>query len=333
MLPKSIVISSLLLGGVAIAGLGTARWLNPSQAQEPGPVAAARGEAAVPDQAEVAQRINNMKQILLAFHNYHDANGHFPPLANFGADGLPKLSWRVALLPYLAEDELYNEFHQDEPWDSPHNKALLGRMPAVFQTPGSPALFAGYTRIRGFGGKGAMFEGTQGIKIQEVTDGTSNTVLIAVAADAVPWTKPGELTFVEGEPLPALDASDSHGYTLGMCDGSVRMLHKSGERMLRSIITRAGGEVITWPQSEGPRPVRRAVTGTTLTPTPPRYLPTAPQPTPAPAPAGAATPSSYGPTQPLSLEQRMQRVEEKLDRILQKLDGLFPSAEGNRSRR
>ncbi len=330
MLPRSIVITSLLLGGVGVAGVGTAMWLNPSSAQEPRAAAEARSQAPASERAQET-RTNNMKQILLAFHNYYSVNGHLPPLANFGADGLPKLSWRVALLPYLAENELYSAFHQDEPWDSPHNKPLIDRMPAVFQTPDSPAL-AGQTRIRGFAGKGALFEGTRGIKFEEITDGTSNTVLITVARDAVPWTQPAELPFVEGQPLPALEGSDPQGYALGMADGSVRLLAKGESRLLSSIITRAGGEIVMWQTIGGP--------GTTVklerSPTPPPTTPPLDSTLPhrlvrTPAPAGAVMASGSGPTSPQSLEERLQRLEEKLDRVLQKLDRL--SSDGHSTQR
>ncbi len=333
MLPKSIVISSLLLGGVAVAGLGTARWLSPSQAQEPQTGVESRGQAPGGGGPQEV-RTNHMKQILLAFHNYISNSGHLPPLANFGSDGLPKLSWRVALLPYLEENELYKRFRQDEPWDSPHNKDLIDRMPAVFQTPDSPAP-AGQTRIRGFAGRGALFEGTRGIGLDEVTDGTSNTVLIILARDAVPWTQPGELPFVAGQPLPALDSSDPRGYTLGLCDGSVRMLPRSEERLLDMIITRAGGEVILWPEVEGHATTNTAVTTVTPVPTTPpvgSFLP--PRTTAAASPpmgagnvmmgAGNVMSSMPRPTSPLAaeLQQRLQRVEEKLDRVLEKLDRL-----------
>ena len=62
-------------------------------------------------------------------HNYREAHGRFPAPAIQGKDGKPLLSWRVAILPYLEEDGLYQSFKLDEPWDSPHNKPLLERMP------------------------------------------------------------------------------------------------------------------------------------------------------------------------------------------------------------
>ena len=85
----------------------------------------------------------------------------FRPVVSQARTAEPKLSWRVALLPFLGHQELYEAFHLNEPWDSPHNKALIGRMPDVFTTPSSPA-GPGTTRIRGFEGPGAMFDGTRG---------------------------------------------------------------------------------------------------------------------------------------------------------------------------
>jgi RNA polymerase sigma factor (sigma-70 family) len=328
MLSKPIVMSSLILGGVAVAGLGAAMWLNPTHAQEPRPAAERPSQPSGGNALE--DQVINMKRILLAIHNYVSTYGQLPPVANYGADGLPKLSWRVALLPFLEgieSNDLYKEFRQDEPWDSPHNKALIDRMPAVFQTLNSPAP-RGQTRIRGFAGKGACFEGVRGIKIEEITDGTSNTALVAFARDAVPWTQPAELPIVEGQPLPALDQSNPQGYTLGMADGSVRFLPIDEQRLLNQVITRAGGEVVEWPRTVGslqidPRATRREVLAPTATPA---FIPNptpAPGQAPTPAPAGSMMASMMGAPgrSPLqAIEQRLQRVEEKLDRVLQKLD-------------
>src|SRR5262249_30142494 len=76
---------------------------------------------------------NNLKQIGLAMHNYHDVNGAFPPAAVCDKTGKPMLSWRVLILPYIEQDALYKEFKLDEPWDSEHNKKLLAKMPKVYE--------------------------------------------------------------------------------------------------------------------------------------------------------------------------------------------------------
>ena len=61
--------------------------------------------------------MNNLKQIALAMHNYEATYGHFPHDIT-DKDGKPILSWRVAILPFIEQDNLYKQFKLDEPWDS-----------------------------------------------------------------------------------------------------------------------------------------------------------------------------------------------------------------------
>ncbi|QEH37707.1 ECF RNA polymerase sigma factor SigE [Aquisphaera giovannonii] len=269
---RSTAAFALLTGGLAAVGIAAASWMSPSHAQPPGDEArptrpVARGAAET--------QMNNLKQIGLALHNYRDMNDCFPPSSTYGPDGSPTLSWRVALLPFLNEEELYREFHQDEPWDSPHNKALAARMPAIFQTPAAPA-GAGETRIRGYAGRTAFFEGTRGTQVPDITDGTSNTIMATVAAEPVPWTKPGDLPFVGGRPLPLPADQDAKGYQILLADGSVRSIPASSARFLPYLITRSGGEVIDW-SVVAPTPAAPAA-GANATPVIVPPLPTADQP-------------------------------------------------------
>jgi hypothetical protein len=200
------------------------------------------------------QSANNLKQIALAFHNYHDTYGSFPAAAIYSKDGKPLLSWRVAILPYLEQDGLYRQFKLDEPWDSAHNKRLLERMPPVYAAPvaGSrPPVAAGKnpaqtdTYYQGFVGESAVFEGKDGVRITEITDGTSNTLLMVEAGEPVPWTKPEDLPFDPKKPLPKLGGVFPEIFYAAFCDGSVRGLKKKmDERTLRALITRNGGEVV-----------------------------------------------------------------------------------------
>src|SRR5882724_3710147 len=105
-------------------------------------------------------------------HNFHSTNSRFPADVR-GKGGKPLLSWRVQILPFLEQQALFTEFHLDEPWDSPHNKALLERMPATFAVPSTPA-DPGMTFYRGFSGKQTIFDPTapKGVAIQGITDGT-----------------------------------------------------------------------------------------------------------------------------------------------------------------
>jgi prepilin-type processing-associated H-X9-DG protein len=205
---------------------------------------------AVQSAREAARRVqcvNNLKQIGLAFHNYHAANNAFPRAAITDKQGKPLLSWRVAILPYIEQQELYNKFKLDEPWDSPHNKALLKEMPTTYVCPSRSNAEPFATTYQVFSGKGAMFENGQDIGIVSVTDGTSNTLLVVEAKAAVPWTKPADLTF-DPEAAPSLNGAGSPhpgGFNSLFGDGSVRFIKNSVNLdVFRALITRNAGEVI-----------------------------------------------------------------------------------------
>jgi hypothetical protein len=192
-----------------------------------------------------AQGTNNLKQIALAMHNYHDTNKRFPAQAVYSPDGKPLLSWRVLILPFVEQDNLYKQFHLDEPWDSEHNKKLLAHMPRAYALPGKEAPGGTETHYLGFVGKGAFFEGRKGIQIQEITDGTSNTILVVEAAKGVPWTKPEDLPFDPEKPLPELGGHHGDSFSAAFCDGSVHTLPRPiKQETLKALITRNGGEIV-----------------------------------------------------------------------------------------
>ncbi len=144
------------------------------------------GQAAV-DAAKRAEGTvvkNHLKQLVLAMHNYHDVYKQFPPAAIRDAQGRPLLSWRVALLPFLEENQLYHQFHLDEPWDSPHNKPLLAKMPQVFSPRSATLRAEGKTTLLVPVGKQTIFGPPEGVAIREITDGTVNTILIVDADEA-----------------------------------------------------------------------------------------------------------------------------------------------------
>ncbi len=181
---------------------------------------------------EAARRnvsMNNMKQIMLALLNYHDALGHFPPHARYDENGKPLLSWRVHILPYIEEGPLYHQFHLDEPWDSEHNRELIAQMPEIFLDPSSKlSLEEGKTHYLGVQGEHQVFSGTkQGRKLREITDGLSNTLMVLQVNDknTVPWTKPADWQPNDKEPLHGLTGSMHPGvFGAAFCDGSVRSI-------------------------------------------------------------------------------------------------------------
>src|SRR5262249_22742124 len=89
----------------------------------------------VRQRAHLELSTNNLKQIGIAMHGYHDVNKSLPPQWSVGKDNKPLLSWRVHILPYVEEGALHKEFHLDEPWDSEHNKKLISKMPKIYSSP------------------------------------------------------------------------------------------------------------------------------------------------------------------------------------------------------
>jgi hypothetical protein len=194
--------------------------------------------------AQRLESVNNLKQMGIAMHNYHDTYGAFPPPAIYSKEGKPLLSWRVMLLPFLENNELFKEFKLDEAWDSDHNKKLLAKMPKVFATPGAAA-GGTETPYQAFVGKDTIFPGRKGIKIFNILDGTSNTIMFVEAAKPVPWTKPEDLEFDKNKLLPRLGGHFPGGFNVLMCDASVRFVSNSiSEETLRAAITPAGGEIL-----------------------------------------------------------------------------------------
>jgi hypothetical protein len=194
---------------------------------------------------------NNLKQIGIACHAHHDAYGRLPAGVLDKTGKAAGLSWRVAILPFIEETKLYLEFKLDEPWDSEHNKKLIGRIPQAYVAPGGPA--TGYTYYRMFSGKDALLppdvtgrpgQAAFGRRFLEIRDGTSNTFMAVEAADPVIWTKPDDLAYDPKKPVPKLGGVFEAGFHALFCDGSVRFVGKgAAEEVVRTYITPAGAEV------------------------------------------------------------------------------------------
>jgi hypothetical protein len=179
-------------------------------------------------------------------HTYSEVHGRLPPATVCGPDGKPLLSWRVLLLPFLEQTDLYKEFRLDEPWDSPHNIKLLSKMPNIYAPPdGKKAKVPPYhTVCHVFVGRQTAFERPSGLRLQDdFPDGTNNTLLIVEAGKPVPWSKPEDLVYDPNGPLPDLRCLFSDGFRARMASASGCWIKRGiDEPTLRAAITRNGGE-------------------------------------------------------------------------------------------
>jgi hypothetical protein len=209
----------------------------------PAPAKKDAGER-VADAAQRANSKNNLKQILIAMHNYHDAVGHFPRnIAD--KTGKPLLSWRVAILPYIDHEHLYKEFKLDEPWDSANNKPLLAKMPRMLRVGFEPK---GETKTyyQGFAGPGTMFDPEKKVALVSITDGSSNTLTVVEAGPPVEWTRPMDIPYDPKNPLPELDGPFSNTLIAAVADGSAHTLRRDlDEKTLRRLIETADGNVVS----------------------------------------------------------------------------------------
>jgi uncharacterized protein DUF1559 len=192
------------------------------------------------------ESMSHLKQLLLAVHAYADRHRLLPTNAIYDAEGKPLLSWRVAMLPYLEEQALYDQFHLDESWDSAHNRELIAKMPAVFANPSLNSL-EGKTNYLAVVGKQCAFSGTpNGLAFAQISDGTSKTVFLveADADQAVEWTKPADWNFNPEQPTIGLGHFRKDGWLAGWGDGRAGIISNQADpEIVKSVFTRNGREV------------------------------------------------------------------------------------------
>lgn len=207
---------------------------------------------------------NNLKQIGLALHNYHDTYKCFPPAFVVGPDGQRWHSWRALILPFLEEKpELSKQYRFDEPWNGPNNSKLLDKRPLVFachwidNKPHVPKTDTNYVAVVG---NETAWLGEESLRVAEIEDGTWSTALVIEVRDAgIPWLAPDDLTFEEASQPPrgvkgrrassihiADQVGDQGGLHVLMGDSTVRYVNfEIAPEIWKAILTRAGGEKIS----------------------------------------------------------------------------------------
>jgi len=199
--------------------------------------------------ARRAQCTNNLKQIGLALHNYHSALGCFPPAYIADESGQPRTSWRTMILPYLEQAALYDAYDSNKPWDDPANQRVVDTAIPVYRCPSDPSPSKTDTCYVMVVGPGMFSDGPDPTRMSDITDGTSNTIMVVeIENSGIKWAEPKDITAEEllaqlsgsgiKSPHPAV-------FNVLFCDGSVRALSTTIDaEALRAMLTRSGGEAI-----------------------------------------------------------------------------------------
>jgi len=167
-----------------------------------GPILIALLLPAVQAAREAARRsqcTNNLKQIGLALHNYHDTYKCFPPAVITDEEGNPRYSWRVAILPYIEQQALFDYYDPNVPWDDPVNQTAGMTSISAYRCPSdgiSVPYETNYVMITGLGTVGGL--PNESTAFREITDGTSNTIaVVEIVNSGIGWSEPRDLTIEE----------------------------------------------------------------------------------------------------------------------------------------
>jgi prepilin-type processing-associated H-X9-DG protein len=141
---------------------------------------------------------NNLRQMGLALHNYHDLHQSFPPgcASQTSGDPFPYMSWQTRLLPFLEQEGLWElalqAFQQDANFtDNPPHVDLATTL-SIFGCPSdgrvaeaqvSRGLLVAFTSYQGVEGEsvdnpnGVLYLDSR-VRLADITDGTSNTLMV-----------------------------------------------------------------------------------------------------------------------------------------------------------
>jgi hypothetical protein len=189
---------------------------------------------------------NNLRQLALALHNYHDRYGCFPPAYVADKDGKPVHSWRVLILPFMECRPLYERYDFNEPWNGPHNRKLLAERPselACLSDENARARGSTHTNYLAVMGTRTAWRGDKprSTRDADLAGKSASTIMLVEVADAnINWTEPKDLSidvFQNGD-SPSMRVVPSSRHLLdngffyydtpivcaAMMDGSLRLL-------------------------------------------------------------------------------------------------------------
>jgi hypothetical protein len=193
---------------------------------------------------------NNVRIMSLALLNYESTYRALPPAYTVDAEGNRLHNWRTLLLPFMDSSGLAQKIDMSKPWNHPDNAFALDYNVPAFRSPLGNTK-PGYTSYLAVVDASTALIGGQSTKLQEITDGTSNTIWIYETSDskAVHWMEPtdGSIQDFQHEVTSTLPKPVS-GTVCGFVDGLATFLPSStNPGDVQGFSTRDGGELVTAP--------------------------------------------------------------------------------------
>ena len=191
------------------------------------------------------QTMNNMKQIGMAWHN-HEATFKVFPAPNgsrLGPPGQTDVSWRVTVLPFIEQQNLFAMYDPKVAWDHPNNRQIAGSTVMLYESKLRPTMDLTQTHFQVFTGPNTMFPDLKNtIRMAEIVDGTSNTFMFVEAQTPVPWAKPADIVMAPNAPIGV----PPERFLVTFMDGSVHMIdrRRANDASLRMLIDHRDGMVV-----------------------------------------------------------------------------------------
>ncbi|MBL6705741.1 MAG: DUF1559 domain-containing protein, partial [Planctomycetaceae bacterium] len=207
---------------------------------------------------------SNLGNISKALNEYAIEKGSFPAGGTFTVndEGLEvgMHGWMTSLLPYLGYTEIYASIELSKPWNDDANSAAMSRPIPTFLIPSVPHEPTGRGLATAhYSGIGGLIQTEQGllptgifdknapVRIEEVSDGMSQTLIAGEIARALPaWGDPENWRTVEGplnKRLSSFGNAAGTGAHFLLGDGSVRFFsNKTSPDVLQKLATRNAGD-------------------------------------------------------------------------------------------
>ena len=191
---------------------------------------------------------NNLQQLMVGLHNYHDVYGQFPPAHLCDATGKPAHSWRLLIWPFLGAQPYYSQYNFAEPWNGPTNSKLHAVSMPLYRCPGDRSSPPGMTNYVAIVGKGTVWPAPRSVDIADIAAGTSTTLMIVeIAHSDIHWIEPRDLPVEElaarldPQHRPQLLGNHIGGGMVAYADGHVEMLSRDVTiERLKALVTAAG---------------------------------------------------------------------------------------------